>query len=162
MDTDGELPILAIRLQIGADMLYWLANAADPAIWAMLDAWHAAGRMAVAAQFDNGRMFFVDKEYTKGPALRALRQRVASANLQTSTREFMQSAGEALLSGQLASRATSDIPSVASVRHVQGCTVCTETTGRILVPLEVAVSSACDLLIPESLARLVPPRQPAH
>lgn len=62
--------------------------------------------------------------------------------------EFVQGAGLLAASRHLALGATTDIPILPSLRHVQGCTVQTETTGRILVPHEVAAPAACDLVIP--------------
>lgn len=161
-DIQGELPMFAIRLQLGANMLYWLVNSADPELWSMVDAWRKAGRMAVAAEFDNGKMLFVDRDYRSGAAMSALRRQAESTNRQAATRDFMQCAGEALVSGQLASMATSDIPGIPSLRNVQGCTVRTQTTGRILVPLERAFSSSCDLLMPEPLTKYAPSGQAVH
>jgi hypothetical protein len=162
LDTNGELPILAIRLQLGANMLYWLANPADPEIWATVDAWHKAGQMAVAAEFDDGRLLLVQRDFKRAPQLRALESAAGTTSRHSATREFMQSAGEALVSGELARRATTDIPGVPCLQSVQGCTVRTKTTGRILVPLDVACTSSCDLLIPESLACQLPSNQAVH
>ena len=161
IDTEGQLPMLSIRLQVGANMLYWLANAGDPAIWAMVDAWHKAGRLALAAEFDDGRVVLVESPFKSGPKFRAL-ERAGANNRQKATKEFMESAGDTLISGELVRMATSDIPGIFSLQSVQGCTVRTKHTGRILVSLEVAASSSCDLLIPESWARHVPPRQTVH
>jgi len=143
-----SLPLLTFRLQLGADMLYWLANPWDPEVWSMLDAWGAAGHMAVAAEVGD-RVVFVTRDYESIPPMKELRSKAQGAMKRLdAVREFMQGAGLLTVSGHLALGATTDIPSIPVLRHVHGCTVQTETTGRILVPLEVAAFAACDLLMP--------------
>jgi hypothetical protein len=143
-----SMPMLTFRLQIGADMLYWLANPWDPEVWAMVDAWDATGRMAVAAEVGD-TVLFMTRDYEIIPPMRELRKQAQSSMKRLdAVQEFMQGAGLLAVSGHLALGATTDIPSIPSLRHVQGCTVQTETTGRVLVPHEIAALAACDLIMP--------------
>jgi len=157
-----SLPMLTFRLQLGADMLYWLANPWDSEVWSMVDAWHAAGRMAVAAEIGD-RVLFVTRDYEIIPPMRELWTKAQGAMKSLdAVQEFMQGAGLLTVSGHLALGATTDIPSIPALRHVQGCTVKTETTGRVLVPHEVAAFAACDLLMPPATRIHFPPGQMMH
>lgn len=143
-----SLPMLTFRLQVGADMRYWLANPWDPEIWAMLDAWAAAGTMAVAAEIDD-KVTIASRDYELVPSIEALRDRAQAGMKKIALiEEFMQGAGSTVISGRLAIGATTDIPGIPTLRQVQACTVETDTTGRIFVPPEIAVLAACDLLVP--------------
>jgi hypothetical protein len=162
MERDS-LPLLTFRLQVGADMMYWLANAGDPEIWAMLDAWHKAGRMAVAAEFEDGKVLFSSRDFRMVPPLQALRPKSAdSSSLSSAAQDFAMNAGGTLVSGHLALVATSDIPTIPRLKSVQGCTVTTMTTGRVFVPPHIAALAACDLIAPEADANPLSSEQTVH
>jgi len=164
MDMERDsLPLLTFRLQVGTDMMYWLANAGDPEIWSMLDAWHKSGRMAVAAEFEDGKVLFSSRDFKMVPPLQALRPKLADASSRVAAaQDFAMNAGGTLVSGHLALVATSDIPTIPRLKSVQGCTVTTRTTGRVFVPPHIAALAACDLIAPRADANPFSAGQTVH
>jgi hypothetical protein len=130
IDTDA-MPLLTFRMQIGPTVAYWLANPADPQIWKLLDAWDAAGKIALSAHF-NGSGPLLVWEFSITPALNALRVWTRHAG-DHATAYFISRAGHAILDGLLPRIATSDIASVQKLEHVLGCIVCTPEMGAVRI-----------------------------
>lgn len=128
--TDS-IPLLTFRMQIGPTLAYWLANPADPQTWKLLDAWHAAGKMALSAHFGETRPILV-WTFRITPQLNALRRWTSQAG-DRATADFISRAGRALLDGILSRLATSDIASVQKLEHVTGCIVCPRGIGTVRI-----------------------------
>ncbi|WP_431274651.1 hypothetical protein ACQ858_22075 [Variovorax ureilyticus] len=143
--AETPLPMLSFMLQIGADVMYWLANPLDPEVWAMIDAWAAAGSMAFAANFPNS-VLFASAGFELQPDARELRTQALAAMKMPSRKGFAETALGLFLSGRIERGTASHIASVPSVRHVQACTVQTLATGAVLVPHQGMVTSACGCL----------------
>lgn len=130
IDT-GAMPLLTFRMQIGPTIAYWLANPSDPQTWELLDAWDAAGKMALSAHFGGSGPLLV-WEFRIAPALNALRSWTRNAG-DRATADFISRAGHALLDGILSRLATSDIASVQKIEHVIGCIVCSPEIGAVRI-----------------------------
>lgn len=154
--------ILTVRMQVGPDMLYWMANAADPEIWAMLDAWHKHRTMVVAAEFDNASAVVATRDFELSPSLRSLRPKGDVRDWSENAERFLREAGSLLFTGKLGMGATTDIPSVPSLRCVQGCTIATERTGRVVVPAEISKSAMCNLVSAAGLVEFAPMHDVHH
>ncbi|REG51066.1 hypothetical protein B0G80_7550 [Paraburkholderia sp. BL6669N2] len=48
----NNLSLLTIQVQINGVQIYWLADLADPEVWATYDVWKEAGRLPILLDFD--------------------------------------------------------------------------------------------------------------
>lgn len=106
--------LLSFRLQVGATMVYWLADPHDSEIVAMLRTWVAANQMAAALKTRVG-VFILARDY---PAIPLPVQKICDAKAEMNTERFLRSANEIVASGLLQSNATSDIPSIRKPKNV--------------------------------------------
>lgn len=117
----GDTVALTFRLQVGADMLYWLVDPSDREAWRALDSWAAAGKMVLAAEFPDGPAHIVIRDYDlRHPGMRAIRDTAFGADYAT---RFMAEALTLVASGGMNAAASSDIPSIPVLRRVQACVV---------------------------------------
>jgi hypothetical protein len=129
--VDNDVNVLTFRLQLGPNMLYWLANAADPVVWTAMDKWAAVKTFVVAAQFTDGQALVMSAPFHIAPQLEPMRKDISQ--FYQITPRFQESAARAILRGELSRFATTDIESYAVLEHVQGCVVRTPYTGRVLL-----------------------------
>ncbi|MBB3181163.1 hypothetical protein [Variovorax sp. Sphag1AA] len=120
--------ILTFRLQRGPNMLYWLANPADPCVWEALDLWAAAGALVLMAEFSNGETLLLSRSFELAPRTQALKSDVSRAS--TMTPRFREAAFDIIGTGNIRHMATTDIPAYPTLNHVQGCMVATPFTPR--------------------------------
>jgi hypothetical protein len=123
LELDGQRA-LTFRLQAGSTQLYWLANPADPDVWAMQDAWATAGQMALAADFGRGPVFVLSRTFELSPAYKATRLPHSGQ----SSGPFCAAVARSLMQGELSVFAKSDIPAFPRLTYVQGCLVVTRHT----------------------------------
>ncbi|SCK18432.1 hypothetical protein VAR608DRAFT_1321 [Variovorax sp. HW608] len=128
----SDTNILTFRLQRGPNMLYWLANPADPCVWEALDLWAAAGALVLMAEFSNGEHILTSRSFELIPRTQALRSDVSRAS--TRTPRFREAVFDIIGTGNIRHVATTDIPAYPKLTHVQGCMVSTPFTPRISGP----------------------------
>jgi len=145
-ESGMALPMLAFSHQLADSLMYWLANPCDPAIWAMLEAWDAAGTMAIAVK-QQGKVFFVTPNFALQPGARELRaQALGAMKHSVSVEEFGDAALACFVSGWIESGSTSGIEGISKLRSVMACTVRTSTTGRVRVPAQDIEAAECGCL----------------
>ena len=122
------VPIVAVRLQVGPIMAYWLMNGADPEVWRALDKWNEAKAMVLCARLQT-KDEFCATSFHLPDEVRALRfgpHRGPPKNA-----AFVQRAALLLINGDLAAMATSDIPAYPNLERVAGCLVSTKYSGTV-------------------------------
>ncbi|WP_231942645.1 hypothetical protein [Cupriavidus taiwanensis] len=106
-----------IRFQMGDLQFYWVADMADPEVWAAIDMWRAVGRMPLLFRIESGdswdMSFFVIDALTGKFRNEAYRSGGNSA----STASTMDALFQLVSSGVLQAQATTDISGM-SLRHV--------------------------------------------
>lgn len=146
----AKAPVFTFRMQLDEDMLFWLANPGDPAVWDMLEAWDKAGKMALVAELSDGNDISASCDFVLMPPMRAMKpKQFTSESMQHSVRAFFEHAGHMLFTDDLRNRASTDIPHIARLRNVMGCTVTTTSTPRFNVPPELLPFAGCDIMIPD-------------
>jgi hypothetical protein len=126
----GKSRALTFRLQIGHTTMYWLANAADQCVWQAIDRWAAAKTIVLAAEFCDGRVALVNRDFKMHPRYAAERAIVARADELTPA--FSLEVAAMILRDEVKLMASSDIPHLR-LKHVQSCVVSTERTKTIAV-----------------------------
>lgn len=121
-----RMPLLTFRLQIGANMFYWLANPSDRKVWKVLDEWNVAHEIVAHAVFKNTAVF-MHRPFRISPPLAALRRWTLHEGI-PATASFVKSAAHQL-DGQLVAKAKSDIPGVPRLDHVSACILCPRASG---------------------------------
>lgn len=117
---DGPAP-LTFRLQIGTSQLFWLADPRAPEVWTMLDAWSRAKRMVCLIDV-NGRVGMASQDYPGiPPEVEKQRQYIQTEEDSRFVPELL----ELITSGQLATNASSDIPYIPQLKHIEMCLVST-------------------------------------
>lgn len=125
----GNAVALTFRIQRGPNVLYWLANASDPAVWTVLDTWAAAKTTVLAAEFQDAPAFLACRDFDLNHLrFSGLRNAVRDAG---HTRDFLADVTRALATNELANMASTDIPTYPHLQHVQGCMVRTRHTGGV-------------------------------
>jgi hypothetical protein len=124
----GTALALTFRVQLGSNMLYWLANPADPEVWKVIDTWAAAGTMVLAAEFADAPPLIMRRDFKLSPQYGALRDAFKGPE---QTAAFAATVSTVLAKGELKQMATTDIPSYPKLNHVQGCMVRTKHTGGV-------------------------------
>lgn len=127
----GVMPVadtvaLSFRLQLGPNALYWIANAADPCVWHVVDQWAAEGAMALAVELDGLPAMVVQRNFYMSPELEAVRE---TAGGESQVRDFIADVTHGLLTDELRHAVASDIPQYSELQHIQGCLVRTPVTG---------------------------------
>lgn len=114
---DGPSP-LTFRFQVGTSQLYWLVDPREPEVWDMLDAWSHAKRMVCLINV-NGQTGVISRDYPRiPPEIEEQRQYVNKPDAR-----FAPELMAIIASGQLAACATSDLPQVPRLEHVEMCLV---------------------------------------
>lgn len=127
----GASLALTLRIQLGPNMLYWLANPGDPHVWAVLDKWAAAGQMVLAAEFGDAPPLIIGRDFNlRHPSYGALRKLVSDPS---QTTNFIMDASRVIAAGDINLIASSDIASYPKLQHVQACMVRTEVTQGVTV-----------------------------
>lgn len=124
----GSLPgnpagTLTFRLQLGAQLYYWLADAADPYVWHALRHWDEAGFMcllAVDAKLRGGAALAC-REFKLSPKF--LRLDATGQGNSVWNEQFAQDCRDLLMGGALGQIASSDMPQWPKLKRVQGCAV---------------------------------------
>lgn len=133
----GTVPLdrataLTFRVQRGPNVLYWLADPSDPYVWAAIDTWAAAKTIVLAAEFQDGEVLIVHRDFNLHPSLSAMRHAIGDSS---HTRNFAAEASTILAKDEVKTFASSDIPSYPQLKHVQACMVRTAETGGVTVAL---------------------------
>jgi len=137
----GDTVALTFRLQLVPNVLYFLANPADPEIWKVMDVWAAAGKFVMAAEVEDGRVFLVSRDYKMVPQVARLRDLVKAGESYTAA--FLSDAGQAINTGDISHIATTDIPAYPALANVQACIVTRKNTSSRPIPIDcVPLSSA--------------------
>ena len=122
----GASVALTFRIQLGPNTLYWLANPADPHVWAVMDKWASAGKMVLAAEFADAPPLIVGRDFDlRHPSFAALRKLMSGPS---QTANFVMDTSRVIARGDINLIATSDITSYPKLEHVQACMVRTEVT----------------------------------
>ena len=121
---------LFFRLQLGPNMLFWLANPADPEVWKVLDIWAATGRIVLAAEFADEPPLIVSQDFNMSTAFRANRRFLGDSKR---TADFIAEARHVIVLNELAPVATSDIEEYPNLQHVQACMVRTKVTHGVTI-----------------------------
>ena len=113
----GDIRLLTLRYQFGANQVYWVADPHSPGVWAMLDKWSEA------------RLGFISLEPTDGSPLALLRlsqdgnpfrvKQSATCGKQANCMELVDAACQLIRSNRLAASATSDIADVPRIRRCE-------------------------------------------
>ena len=127
----GEAMALTFRIQVGPNVLYWLANASDRHVWKVLDQWAAAKTMVLAAEFQDDKVFLVTRNFEMHPGFARMRELTARAS--ELTPKFIADTAVAFMRDEFKHMASTDIPSFPALQHVQACMVTTEQTGGVAV-----------------------------
>ncbi|MBB3180955.1 hypothetical protein [Variovorax sp. Sphag1AA] len=144
----GDAYGIHCRLQAGPDALYWFANAADPSVWQLIDRWTATGKLALGAQFLDGRVVDAVVPFQLAAHVAAFKD-IALRNQARATAAFRSLVGEIVATGNYGCLDDLKAPGLPEVQRVQGVIVETEHTAGIRWPLPPA-HLPCDgqLLIP--------------
>jgi hypothetical protein len=110
----NEQILLSFRFQVGATMVYWLADPHDREIVTLLRTWVTAKTMSVALKTKAG-VAVLTRDYVEIPQSIAA---VCEVDCEMDTERFLRSATEMVASGLLQSNATSDIPSIRKLKNV--------------------------------------------
>ena len=124
----GGTMALTFRLQAGANVLYWLAHAADFRIWEVMDKWAAAGTMVLVAGFQGHppRVELRARDFHIPPQIEELRAMTTRAD--ELTEEFVTAFAAAHHWKAFKNMASTDIAAYPNLRHVQACMVVTPET----------------------------------
>lgn len=114
---NAGLLAIALRLQVGARQMHWLAHPDNPELWQLFDEWNKRGRCAFLLVDD--RAAAVTALHYRGFD-RELRMRVHSCTT-VSMKRFFDIAHYLAASGEIARRATSDNPDIPELEHVDVC-----------------------------------------
>lgn len=127
----GASMALTLRIQLGPNTLYWLANPGDPHVWAVLDKWAAAGQMVLAAEFGDAPPLIIGRDFNlRHPSYGALRKLVSDTS---QTANFIVDASRVIAAGDIKLIANSDIALYSKLQYVQACMVRTEVTQGVAV-----------------------------
>jgi hypothetical protein len=104
--------ILTFRVQIGTYQAYWLADSGDPEVRSIVRTWAKEQHIAVAIDV-NGHSIAISRDY----------QRDENAEIifslpTTNSQEFVRNASALIQSNLISTGASSDIPSVPTLQHV--------------------------------------------
>jgi len=142
----ADIVALTFRMQIGPNMVYWLADIADPEVKEAMSKWEEAKTIVVAAEFDDGTVALVKRDYDIHPLIKKL---MSDRALQRPS-AFGRAVGMAIKENHVKAFARTDLSAFPCLQNVQACMVCTQRT----LPYAVISVGAC----PESddeLARAV-------
>lgn len=124
---------LTFRIQRGPNVLYWLANPSDPHVWEALDEWVASNTMVLAAEFQDGQVLIVRRDFNLShPMFAAARHYIEDA---MHTLNFAASVSALLARDEAKKLASTDIPSYPQLRHVQACMVRTAHTKSVAIAM---------------------------
>jgi len=136
----GKATTLTFRIQLGPNVLYWLANPADPHVWAVIDKWAATKRMVLAAEFPDAPPLLIGRDFElRHPAFRELRNALGD---ETYTKRFIADASQVIVSDDMWRIASSDIADFPMLEHVQACLVRTSHTQGVAVLVDEGAPSA--------------------
>jgi len=127
----GASQSLTFRIQLGPNMLYWLANAADQHVWSVIDKWASAGKMVLAAEFDGAPPLIVCRDFDLHHRNFSALRKLTSAPSQTAS--FLAEASRVIVEGEMKVIATSDIAAYPKLEQVQACIVRTPETQGVTV-----------------------------
>lgn len=138
--SDGRMThvhVLTFRFQLGAKLVYWLADAADPEIWQMLESWAKARYMTVGLRYGND-LLVLSRDFPGIPLqLQATRRNPGDID----KRFVMGQAGLLITSGILKRQATSDLPHVRNLLHIDAFVVRTQRSEAAFSELSIANKS---------------------
>ena len=117
---------LTFRVQLGSDILYWLANPADVGVWQVIDAWGAAKRMLLAAHLDDGREILLCRDFAIAPEVERLRRLTKVESKYTPA--FIGNVAVSLVTNEAKDMASSDLLAYPVLVNFQACLVTTEVT----------------------------------
>lgn len=126
-------PTLKVCIQLGPNVVFWLANLSDKKVWETLDTWDARGEMAVAVYLDNGTMYAASQPFKVPPELNALRETVDYST--AATFRFILSASAEIQSGGYRERVVNVHPEYPNLRYVQVCMLTTDNTRPVAVAI---------------------------
>jgi hypothetical protein len=122
----GRAHALTFRLQLGPNMVYWLANAADAHVWNAMDGWNRAKTIVLAAHFDDGQVIIGSAPFGFAPGMNELRETVRKASEVTPL--FLADVALDYARGTVCDFASSDIGAYPVLSGVQACVVTTDQT----------------------------------
>jgi len=136
----GNATTLTFRIQLGPNVLYWLANPGDPHVWEVIDKWAAAKRMVLAAEFPDAPPLLIGRDFDlRHPGLQVHRKALNDA---TYTKRFIAEASQVIVTDDMRHIASSDIAAFPKLEHVQACLVRTRHTEGVAVLVNEGAPSA--------------------
>ncbi|HEY4317184.1 MAG TPA: hypothetical protein VGN04_06250 [Herbaspirillum sp.] len=105
--------ILSFRFQVGENQAYWLADPLDPEVQQLVQMWEKNRHMA-AGLIANEKFLIASGEYMLTPKLERICNQPPSKN----ANRFMENVCSLIASGVVEQQATSDIPFIPKLGHI--------------------------------------------
>lgn len=159
----GASMALTLRIQLGPNTLYWLANPGDPHVWAVLDKWATAGQMVLAAEFGDAPPLIIGRDFNlRHPSFSGLRKLVSDTS---QTVNFIMDASRVIAAGDIKLIASSDIASYPKLENVQACMLRTDVTQGVAVMVNEGApgpNGAVADAVAALAKAMLKPEQPRH